>query len=74
MSTKKLNHMNKVSVEGSGPSHSRSSRASFNTLNASSISFEINGVGLRLVVVEVIEVSRHSSLYRIRIQTFPSRA
>lgn len=73
MPAKKLNHMNKMSVEGRSPSHSRSSGASFQTLNASSISFEIKGIGLRLEVV-VIEVSGHCSLDRIRIKIFPSEA
>lgn len=73
MTTKKLNRMNKMSMEGRSPSHSRSSDVSFHTMNDSSISLEIKGIGVRLVVVEVMTevVSRECSLLdRIRIQIF----
>lgn len=55
MTTKKLNSMDKMSMKGGGPSHSRSSHTSFHT--TSSASFEIAAMDVRLVVVEVIELS-----------------
>ena len=58
MTAKKLNRVNKMGVEVGSPSHSGSSDASFHTINDSRcIPFEIAAIDVRLVVVEVIEVS-----------------
>lgn len=62
MTTKKLNRVNKMSMEGCCPSHSRSSDdASFHSItngSSTTIPFEIAAIDVRLVVVEVmVEVS-----------------
>lgn len=58
MTTKELNSTNKLGVESSGPSHSRSSNASSPSINDSCISFKASGINVGLmVVVEVMMIS-----------------
>lgn len=54
MTAKELNSSNKLCVKSRGPSHSRSSDASFRTTNDSSISLKAPGMKGGLMVVEVI--------------------
>ena len=54
MAAKKLNRVNKMGMEGCGPSHPRSSNASFDPINYSCASFEIAAIDVRLKEVVVV--------------------
>lgn len=56
MASKKLNCVNKMSMESCSPSHSGSSYASFHTANCSSISLKITAIDLRLVKLMMMVV------------------
>lgn len=78
MAAKKLNRVNKMGMEGGGPSHPRSPDASFDAIDDSCSSFEIAAVDVRLKVVVVVVVSEASgvtmNLMMARIQIHCSKA
>lgn len=77
MAAKELNRVNKMGMEGGGPSHSRSPDASFDAIDDSCSSFEIAAIDVRLkvVVVVVVEASGVTlSLMTARIEIRCSEA
>lgn len=76
MATKKLNRVNKMGMEGCGPSHPRSSNASFDPINYSCASFEIAAIDVRLKEVVVVIEASWNTLYlmMMRIQIHGSKA
>lgn len=76
MAAKKLNRVNKMGMEGGGPSHPRSPDASFDTMNDSCASFEIAAIDVRLKEVVVVIEASWNTLYlmMMRIQIHGSKA
>lgn len=76
MAAKKLNRVNKMGMEGGGPSHPGSPDASFDAIDDSRSSFEIAAIDVRLkvVVVVVVEASRVTLNLTARIQIRGSKA
>jgi len=73
MAAKKLNRVNKMGMEGGGPSHPGSPDASFDAIDDSRSSFEIAAIDVRLKVV-VVEASRVTLNLTARIQIRGSKA
>lgn len=76
VAAKKLNRVNKMGMEGCGPSHPRSSNASFDPINYSCASFEIAAIEVRLKEVVVVIEASWNTLYlmMMRIQIHGSKA
>lgn len=74
MAAKKLNRVNKMGMEGGGPSHPRSPDTSFDTMNDSCASFEIAAIDVRLEVV--VNEASWNTLYlmMVRIQIHSSES
>ena len=74
MAAKKLNRVNKMGMEGCGPSHPRSPDTSFDTMNDSCASFEIAAIDVRLEVV--VNEASWNTLYlmMVRIQIHSSES
>lgn len=74
VAAKKLNRVNKMGMEGGGPSHPRSPDASFDTMNDSCASFEIAAIDVRLEVV--VNEASWNTLYlmMVRIQIHSSES
>jgi len=74
VAAKKLNRVNKMGMEGGGPSHPRSPDTSFDTMNDSCASFEIAAIDVRLEVV--VNEASWNTLYlmMVRIQIHSSES
>jgi len=74
MAAKKLNSVNKMGMEGGGPSHPGSPDASLDAIDDSCSSFEIPAIDVMLKVVVVTEASGVTLNLMARIQIHGSKA